>query len=100
MVYYQITRAAYLERHTMHYSKEQLAEIDILINFRLDTSTTGIKVHSTAPEEKIEAVERLFDKGLVTQIDGGYLTDLGRMAAEHAQSLLLILSTHKNNIAS
>jgi len=84
----------------MQLSKDQLAEIDILINFRLDTSTTGIKVHSTAAEEKIEAVERLFDKGLVTQIDGGYLTDLGRQAAEHAQSLLLILSPHNNNIAS
>jgi len=84
----------------MHYTKEQLAEIDILINFRLDSTTTGIKVHSTAPEEKIDAVERLFEKGLVTQIDGGYLTDLGRQAAEHAQSLILILSSSTNNIAS
>jgi len=84
----------------MHYTKEQLAEIDILINFSLDSTTVGIKVHSTAPEVKIEAVQRLFEKGLVTQIDGGYLTELGRQAAGHAQSLLLILSSHTNNIAS
>ena len=84
----------------MHYTKEQLAEIDILINFSLDSSGAGIKVHSTAAEEKIEAVERLFDKGLVTQTDGGYLTDLGRQAAEHAQSLILLLSSSNNNIAS
>lgn len=84
----------------MHYTKEQLAEIDILINFSLDSSNVGIKVHSTASEEKIDAVERLYEKGLVTQVDGGYLTDLGRQAAEHAQSLVLILSPHNNNIAS
>lgn len=84
----------------MHYTKEQLAEIDILINFSLDSSIVGIKVHSTAPEEKIAAVERLFDKGLVTQVDGGYLTELGRQAAQHAQSLILILSPHNHNIAS
>jgi len=84
----------------MHYSKEQMSELNILIQFSLDTSTQGIKVHSNADEEKIDAVERLFDKGLVTRDDGGYLTDLGRKAAEHAQSLLLILAPHKQNIAS
>ena len=40
------------------------------------------------------------EKGLVTQIDGGYLTDLGRSAAEHAQALILILAPHKESVAS
>jgi uncharacterized protein (TIGR02647 family) len=84
----------------MHYTKEQLAELEILIYYSLDTTNQGIKVHSTADEEKIEAVQRLFDKGLVTQKDGGYLTDLGRSAAEHAQALVLMLAPHKHRIAS
>ncbi|HAA39945.1 MAG TPA: TIGR02647 family protein, partial [Pseudomonas sp.] len=32
-------------------------------------------------------------KGLIDQPDGGYLTSLGRDAAEQAQTLLTILST-------
>lgn len=84
----------------MHYTKEQIAEIEILIHYSLDTTQQGIKVHSDAELEKVEAVERLFEKGLVTQIDGGYLTDLGRTAAEHAQALILILAPHQQSIAS
>jgi len=84
----------------MHYSKEHLAELDILIQYSLDSTQQGLKVHSTADEEKIEAVERLFDKGLVTATDGGYLTELGRKAAEHAQALILMLAPHHENIAS
>jgi len=33
----------------------------------------------------------LHEKGLITQVDGGYLTDLGRKAAEHSQALTTIL---------
>jgi len=84
----------------MHYKKEQLAELDILIQYSLDTTQQGLKIHSTAKEEKIEAVERLFDKGLVTAIDGGYLTDLGHKAAEHAQALILMLAPHHEKAAS
>lgn len=84
----------------MHYTKEQLAELDILIQYSLDSTQQGIKIHSSADEEKIDAVERLFDKGLVTAIDGGYLTELGRKASEHAQALILMLAPHYENIAS
>ncbi|MCW8933867.1 MAG: TIGR02647 family protein [Gammaproteobacteria bacterium] len=84
----------------MHYSKDHLAELDILIQYSLDSTQQGIKIHSSADVEKIEAVERLFDKGLVTAIDGGYLTDLGRKAAEHAQALILMLAAHNENVAS
>ncbi len=84
----------------MHYTKEQIAELNILIQYSLDSTQQGIKVHSSAPEEKIAAVERLFDKGLVTAVDGGYLTELGRKAAEHAQALILMLAAHYENIAS
>ena len=84
----------------MRYTEEQMAEIDILIHYKLDTSQQGIKVHSNANKEQIEAVQRLFDKGLVTQKDGGYLTDIGRKAAEHAQALVLILAPHQQSMAS
>lgn len=84
----------------MHYTEEQIAELDILIYYSLDTNNRGIKVHSTADPEKIDAVQRLYDKGLVTQKDGGYLTDLGRKAAEHAQALILMLAPHHQSIAS
>lgn len=84
----------------MHYSKNEMAELDILIQYNLDSTQQGIKIHSSADEEKIDAVERLFEKGLVTAIDGGYLTELGRRAAEHAQALILMLAPHHENVAS
>jgi uncharacterized protein (TIGR02647 family) len=84
----------------MRYTEEQMAEMDILIRYNLQSTQQGIKVHSRANKEQIAAVQRLFDKGLVTAVDGGYLTDLGRKAAEHAQALLLILAPHQQSMAS
>ena len=84
----------------MHYTKEEVAELNILIFYSRDTTSQGIKVHSNADAEKIAAVQRLYDKGLITQKDGGYLTDLGIKAAEHAQALILMLAPHKHSIAS
>jgi len=83
----------------MHYTEEEIAELNVLIFYSLNTTIQGIKVHSTADPEKIAAVQRLFDKGLVTQKDGGYLTDPGREAAEHAQALLLMLAPHEHSVA-
>ena len=48
-------------------------------------------MHSNADKAQVGAVQSLFEKGLVSHSDGGYLTDLGRQAAEHAQALMLIL---------
>ena len=75
----------------MPYNTELVEEINLLTRFDLDTSQAGIKVHSTADADVVEATQRLFNKGLVSQVDGGYLTPLGRTAAEHAQDLLQIL---------
>lgn len=77
---------------TMHYTSDLTDELNILVLFNLTTTQEGLKVHKTAEPAKIAAVERLFDKGLVTRSDGGYLTDLGREAAEYAQNLLTILT--------
>ena len=81
----------------MHYTKEQIAELNTLTLYNLKSSSQGIKIHSSASKSQISAVQRLFDKGLVTQADGGYLTDLGQKAAGHAQSLALLLSNNKQN---
>lgn len=95
-----LTRRMMHTGEIMRYTEEQLAELDILIRYNLQTTQQGIKVHSRANKEQIAAVQRLFDKGLVTAVDGGYLTDLGRKAAEHAQALLLILAPHQQSMAS
>jgi uncharacterized protein (TIGR02647 family) len=63
--------------------------LNTLARFDLATSQQGIKVHKTASPEVIAATRRLHEKGLLTLPDGGYLTGLGRDAAEHAQSLLM-----------
>jgi uncharacterized protein (TIGR02647 family) len=76
----------------MPYTKEQIEELDVLLHYNLETTLEGIKVHKSAKPELIAAVARLYEKGLITQRDGGYLTDLGHEAAEHAQSLLLMLA--------
>ena len=72
-------------------TQEIIEEINILMLYNLDTNQEGIKVHSSAKPEAIEATQRLFDKGIVSQADGGYLTNLGITAAEHAQALIQIL---------
>ncbi len=78
----------------MSFTPELVAELEILSLFNLSNTKEGLKVHhhSAAPTA-IAAAQRLFDKGLTTQHDGGYLTSLGLDAAEHAQSLLIILAT-------
>ncbi len=77
----------------MQFSDQLVAEIRFLTLFNLASHQEGIKVHANAEPIMIAAAKRLFDKGLVSQDDGGYLTDLGIEAAEHAEKLLTILTT-------
>lgn len=77
----------------MFYTPDLVHELNTLIRFDLETSQQGIKVHKTADPEVIKATSRLHAKGLLTQVDGGYLTGLGRDAAEHAQVVLTILTS-------
>ncbi|MCW8956560.1 MAG: TIGR02647 family protein [Gammaproteobacteria bacterium] len=76
----------------MPYQQDLLDELNLLLKFNLETTMEGIKIHSTAQPAVISAAQRLFDKGMISQSDGGYLTDLGHEAAEHAQSLLIMMS--------
>jgi len=61
----------------------------------LESTLEGLKIHQHAAPEKIAAAQRLFDKKLIDQPDGGYLTSLGRDAAEAVQVLLSILVESK-----
>ncbi|MFC3607295.1 TIGR02647 family protein [Stutzerimonas tarimensis] len=76
----------------MPYSPDLVSEIDVLALFDLDNHLSGVKIRHDARPDAIAAARRLHQKGLVTQPDGGYLTDLGRDAAEHVQGLMLILT--------
>lgn len=76
----------------MSYTPELVAELEILRLFNLENTLEGLKVHHDAGHAAIAAARRLHAKGLTTQPDGGYLTSLGRDAAEHAQVLLTIMS--------
>lgn len=76
----------------MPYTSDLVHELNALILFDLGTGQLGIKVHKTADAAVIAAVQRLYAKGLVTQTDGGYLTRIGREAAEHARVMLGMLT--------
>ena len=76
----------------MTIKQELIDEIEVLLRYNLDTTQEGIKVHNSARQGLIDASERLFEKGLISQKDGGYLTDLGHEAAEHTQAALRLLS--------
>ena len=72
----------------MIFTPDLVAELEILARYDLSTLGEGIKVHTTAEPNVIAATKRLFDKGLISLSDGGYLTSLGLGVAEHVQALL------------
>lgn len=78
----------------MPFSPEHLSELNLLTRFNPSSLQAGIKVHShEAPPEMVAAAKRLYEKGIITQPDGGYLTDLGIETLEHTQRLLGILTS-------
>jgi len=68
-----------------------LEELELLNMFNLDNGQQGIKIHSDAESSIIAAGQRLFDKGMITLPDGGYLTPRGLETSEHAQVLITLL---------
>ena len=79
----------------MSFTPELVAELEVLALFDLESTLEGLKIHQHAAPEKIAAAQRLFDIKLIDQPDGGYLTSLGRDAAEAVQVLLSILVESK-----
>lgn len=68
----------------MTFTPEMVAEFELLVKFPTKSLMQGLKIHNDAEPEAVAAAQRLFDKGIVTQPDGGYLTDLGHDLIEHA----------------
>lgn len=79
----------------MSYTSDLVDELKLLSLYNLATTQEGLKVHRTAEPATIAAAKRLHEKGLITQADGGYLTNLGIDATEHAQALLTILESRQ-----
>ena len=77
----------------MTIKQELVDEIELLLRYNLDSTQEGIKVHHSAREGLVTAIERLHKKGLVDSKDGGYLTDLGHEVAEHTQAALRVLTS-------
>lgn len=75
----------------MHFTSDLIAELDLLLEFDISSAQKGIKIHKTAKPEVIAAARRLYEKKLISQEDGGYLTTIGISSAEHAQALLSLL---------
>jgi len=76
---------------------DTLEEMQLLLKFvespKHPGTQSGIKVHSSASQSHKTAAQRLFNKGLISQKDGGYLTDRGIEAADHCQHLSALLTT-------
>jgi uncharacterized protein (TIGR02647 family) len=79
----------------MSLTPELVAELEILALFNLDSSQEGLKIHQNAAPKAIAAARRLHEKELIDQPDGGYLTSLGRDAAQNIQTVLTILSVQE-----
>lgn len=77
----------------MALSADLIAELNTLLLYNVTNPQEGIKIHKDADASRIEAARRLHYKGLITQADGGYLTDLGREAAEHLHMAHTILTS-------
>lgn len=58
-------------------------EMNVLLKFPTDTLMAGLKIHTEAEPSVIAAAQRLFQKGLITNVDGGYLTDAGIDLVDH-----------------
>ena len=77
----------------MPFSVELIDELNVLVKFSLASEMTGLKIHNDADPRWVEAIQRLHNKKLVTSLDGGYLTAIGRDAVEHAKEALRILTS-------
>jgi uncharacterized protein (TIGR02647 family) len=85
------TKVNYEDR-PLSFAASTIEELNLLLQFDSSTLDRGIKVHSNARPEVIAACKHLFDRGLVDQPDGGYLTDAGIEALAHAQTLAGLLN--------
>lgn len=79
----------------MIFNHDSYEELNLLLQFNNAAHDSGIKVHSSARQEVIQACTNLHANGLIDQPDGGYLTDAGIEALDHAQALAGLLEVRK-----
>ena len=77
---------------TKNYSDTLFDEMKLLAKFPTQSQLEGIKIHHEAEASVIAAGKSLFDKGLISQPDGGYLTDCGIETVDHLHRVLSTLS--------
>ncbi len=70
------------------YSEDLFEELKLLAKFPEESHLEGLKIHHDADESLVKSARSLFDKGMVSQMDGGYLTDSGREMVEHIHTVL------------
>ena len=77
----------------MQFNAQMLDQLNLLLMFPTDSLMQGLKIHQDADPSVIEAAKSLYDLGVISLPDGGYLTDLGLDLIEHAQILKSALTT-------
>jgi len=77
---------------TKNYSDTFFEEMKLLAKFPQTSQLEGLKVHHDAGQPVIQAAQSLFDKGLISQHDGGYLTDSGLEITSHLHHVLVALA--------
>ena len=55
----------------MSFSPDMIDELNLLLKFPTDSLMQGLKIHHDANQSMIDAAERLYAKGVITQVDGG-----------------------------
>lgn len=80
----------------MSFTSSTVEELNLLLQFDSSSLDRGIKVHSNARQEVIAACRQLFDRGLISRPDGGYLTDAGIEARAHVQTLAGLLTEYES----
>ena len=75
-----------------NYSDTLFEEMKLLAKFPTQSQLEGIKIHNDATSGVINAAKSLFDKGLISQTDGGYLTDSGIETVDNLHRVLATLS--------
>ncbi len=69
------------------FDPELTEELNLILRFPRESLMQGLKIHHDASQSIVDAASRLYAKGVITQPDGGYLTDLGLDIAEHARRI-------------
>jgi uncharacterized protein (TIGR02647 family) len=75
-----------------NYPDALFEEMKLLSKFPFESQRGGIKVHKDADSSIVAAAQSLFEKGLTTKPDGGYLTDSGFETVDHLNHVLVTLS--------